>query len=523
MAAKSTLQIIIDAVTGGAVKGIDKVDNELSNLNKTAKIGKTTWTELSSAFNLASQVMGGLKNFINDTAGATLEYANNVRALKTAIGATPEEASKLIQVADDMGVSFQQLNSALEAGIRKGIKPTIENLGAMSDAYLKLNPGVERSEYLMANFGRTGTDLARIMELGSKKIGEMGDEIEGTARLMDQDALDAAEDYRLALDSLSDSVEDVKLGIGRGLIPELQKAADWMTRNTRVTQILNAAEDAELITTWERTRAGSFLFGSQEANMKQVEEIEKKLKAYNLRMSDAAKSSRGYAEAVGESTDAMKELSDATAIAAGIEGDFADVTAEAAKQLMFKKASADLDAAATRRLAEAMGIWSQESFDVITGLENIRAKLDAGKITSDQYTNSVKNFTAAWNALNSLGQVKDFMIRVALETSERVAAWGGETNPYAPKTTPKGGPKAAGGNVFAGISYPVGERGVEMFTPTTNGYITPNHALGGGDTYLNVTINTLPGMDPQQVASAVIAQLSRNSGRNRAGLGYAGA
>ena len=40
-----------------------------------------------------------------------------------------------------------------------------------------------------------------------------------------------------------------------------------------------------------------------------------------------------------------------------------------------------------------------------------------------------------------------------------------------------GGGRAAGGNVYEGESYPVGEHGVEWFTPTTNGNITNNATL----------------------------------------------
>ena len=41
----------------------------------------------------------------------------------------------------------------------------------------------------------------------------------------------------------------------------------------------------------------------------------------------------------------------------------------------------------------------------------------------------------------------------------------------------RGGARAAGGNVYEGESYPVGEHGVEWFTPTTNGNITNNATL----------------------------------------------
>lgn len=42
------------------------------------------------------------------------------------------------------------------------------------------------------------------------------------------------------------------------------------------------------------------------------------------------------------------------------------------------------------------------------------------------------------------------------------------------------GARAAGGHVQAGSSYLVGERGMEVFTPTVSGTIIPNNALGGG-------------------------------------------
>jgi len=299
----ASLYAEIGAETGGLKKGLADTKTGLNKTKQDFKsmgtVGKTTFMELSSAIGLANQVLGAAQGFIRDTAGEVLNYAKQVRSLTTAIGATPEEASKLIQVADDVGISFEQMNSAMEAGIRKGVKPTIENIGKLSDEYLSLAPGIERTEFLMKQFGRTGQDLARLMELGSGKIDEMGDSIEGTARLMDQDALDAAEDYRVALDNLSDAAMDVKLSIGQNLIPELQKVADVMTRNIEITRILNAAEDANLITTLERTRAGSFLFGSEEANMKQVEKIAKKLEGYNKMLEDADKRSRS----AGRSTD----------------------------------------------------------------------------------------------------------------------------------------------------------------------------------------------------------------------------
>ena len=55
-----------------------------------------------------------------------------------------------------------------------------------------------------------------------------------------------------------------------------------------------------------------------------------------------------------------------------------------------------------------------------------------------------------------------------------------------------GSPKASGGNVYAGVTYPVGERGIEMFTPSTNGVITPNNKIGGNNDALLAAIQALP-------------------------------
>ena len=51
--------------------------------------------------------------------------------------------------------------------------------------------------------------------------------------------------------------------------------------------------------------------------------------------------------------------------------------------------------------------------------------------------------------------------------------------------------KHQGGPVGAGVSYIVGERGPEIFTPRSAGEITPNHELGGSKTTIQITINTL--------------------------------
>jgi phage-related minor tail protein len=69
------------------------------------------------------------------------------------------------------------------------------------------------------------------------------------------------------------------------------------------------------------------------------------------------------------------------------------------------------------------------------------------------------------------------------------------------------GARAAGGPVAPGGSYLVGERGPELFTPSSSGNITPNGAIGGNT--INITVQ---GADPNEVVRALQAY-NRNVGK----------
>jgi hypothetical protein len=84
----------------------------------------------------------------------------------------------------------------------------------------------------------------------------------------------------------------------------------------------------------------------------------------------------------------------------------------------------------------------------------------------------------------------------------------------ASRLNPFGGGRASGGSVMSGTSYLVGERGAELFTPSSNGTITPNFALGGGNTY-NITVNGA--LDGESVSRQIIDLLNRSQARGTQG------
>jgi phage-related minor tail protein len=70
-----------------------------------------------------------------------------------------------------------------------------------------------------------------------------------------------------------------------------------------------------------------------------------------------------------------------------------------------------------------------------------------------------------------------------------------------------GGGRASGGTVSAGMSYVVGERGPELFTPGRSGSIAPNNALGGSNIVVNVDASGTSaqgnGQNAKQVGAAI--------------------
>jgi hypothetical protein len=70
-----------------------------------------------------------------------------------------------------------------------------------------------------------------------------------------------------------------------------------------------------------------------------------------------------------------------------------------------------------------------------------------------------------------------------------------------------GGGRAMGGPVTGGTSYLVGERGPELFTPSSSGNIIPNNAMGGNT--VNITVNGA--LDPISTARQIANILNREA------------
>ena len=70
--------------------------------------------------------------------------------------------------------------------------------------------------------------MGKLMQMGGKAIIEAGDAAEKMGQVLNDEAIAAAEEYRLALDDIGDAAEGVKIKIGTALIPSLADAINTM-------------------------------------------------------------------------------------------------------------------------------------------------------------------------------------------------------------------------------------------------------------------------------------------------------
>jgi len=233
--------IVVEAQVRQAAEQLALVGRSLAT---TAAAGKASQGTLAGLLSTISQVKTGylavaaaagvafatLRKGYQQVVGETMEYAMQVQRLQRTIGATAEDASRLIQAADDMGLSVGALQVAMRQAIRRGLDPTAEGLGKLADQYIAIQDPMARSRFLLQSFGRAGLEMGKLLEKGSAGIREMGENAEELGLVLSQDSVDAAEELRLALDQLNDVFTGLKTTVGTGVIPVFASFLQFVDR-----------------------------------------------------------------------------------------------------------------------------------------------------------------------------------------------------------------------------------------------------------------------------------------------------
>ena len=161
------------------VKGIDdylrdvgKMEKANENFNeevgkvgtgKLAQFGagaKDALTGLGIAGGIAAGGVLAVREAYQKTIAVTVAYNKNILDTANALGTTTEEYSRIVQVADDFGISQDTVNAALEMVTKKDFTVTIDSLAELADRTNAILDPTKRAAELAEVFGR-GWGLAQ--------------------------------------------------------------------------------------------------------------------------------------------------------------------------------------------------------------------------------------------------------------------------------------------------------------------------------------------------------------------------
>ena len=126
------VKIIISAVDKASAQ-LSKVNKELGGMEASGKKAGLSMAQIGMAAGAIGAAVGGIivaGKAVKGLADDFMNYAYQVNQVSTELGTTSEEASKLIQIADDVRIEWSTMETAMRAAIRKALegRPTLEEL-----------------------------------------------------------------------------------------------------------------------------------------------------------------------------------------------------------------------------------------------------------------------------------------------------------------------------------------------------------------------------------------------------------
>lgn len=273
-----------------------------------------------------------IKKVLDETVGSLVAYADQVRSVQNATGASAEDSSKLIQILDDQKISYEQLEKAIQKS-GKAYDFSIAGIAGMSDQYLKLGNEQDRAAFMQERFGKQWISFIPIMQQGGKAIKDAANNVEASL-ILKQKAVDAAREYEIGMDNLNDSIMGVKISLGQQFIPAVNQVVDGMNVWIRAIQIAKQNNDGGLVSQkeWNAAldQAVQETAASKQALMQHADAV-----------AQDTENEKANAEAVRETTQAHQSMLGLIMNIANENKNYADKQAELTQKMAENRAEAE--------------------------------------------------------------------------------------------------------------------------------------------------------------------------------------
>lgn len=524
----------------GAIVGFKTLVDQIDDLSDRAQGLGITASALSDLQAAARTAGVGSEDL------ATALTRLNVRLTDAANGGKESQA-----IFKAMGISVRD-----SAG---NLKSTEQVLGEVADKFQSYRDGAEKSALAVDLFGRAGAKLIAYLNAGASGLKEFSGLTEETARQAGElsrefdkmaVSLERTKNATLGwiLPNLNPYIEAASELVARGRLAEVAtkgvaRALEEMRReleNERTTQFFNNAMNGRYMANQfmqnfglDKPRAPGVpattpgvakpeqISASRSALAQYVEqlqraqdalegigEVEKTLQFLKenpqvdtpqvrelllnqAQIVDSLKEEAALRQAIGQATreqiDAERELRDSVLAAAGVFEEQRKI-------------------AQTNQLEKLIGeglITPEQAERAVKAIAGVRDEVEKTKNVSDElglmFSSAFEDaIVGAKSFKDILKGLADDLLRLFIrrQITQPLFDWLGSSMPSV-----FGGARAAGGPVWPGQAFLVGERGPELFTPGSSGRITPNNRLAGAA--FNVTVNVDSRTDQAVIAASV--------------------
>ena len=488
----------------------------------------------ANAASFAAAAGGALVTFAAKGVTAFQDLALSADKFAGATGLAVEEASRLMEVAGDIGIETSSLETSIgkmnqnlgkspdlfeELGVqveyaKDGTVDANETFLNVIDRLNRIKDPAEKARVATQLLGKGWRDMSNLISMGSDDLRKSLATVSDAKTISPQEA-EKARKFRDNMDNLKDTIEDLSLQIGETLVPALSTAVEQINKLQ--------------LPTIGGGFLKSFFGGPTDKVAGQMQMVSGLLQVFGVNLEDAGdKDPLITEEEINNMQMAATELDKFNQAALN--------QIKYARLKPFKELSTGAEQLATEldNINEAwdrllgnlnMTVEFDRAQQELVALEEAAAKAFATGAGSDiaAYNEAAAQFVGTLAAISEgLGKVASREIKIRFNAEGpgaalALAAWyrsGGELSGLnANQLIGASGfsfgipARAMGGPVSAGGTYLVGERGPELLTMgARSGYVTPNHALGGGG---SVTIN-VNGADPNAVVTALRQYISVN-------------
>ena len=504
------------------------------------KAGSKSIMDSVSANAASFAVAGGIAfgRFALQGIQAFKDLALQAEKFATSTGLSMQDASRYIEAAGDIGVPIDAVEAAI-GRLNKtiGADPDkVRDLGVdlvyLKDGSLDVNAtflntierikGIkdpaEKAKVAAQLLGKGWQSMSTLIEMGADDLSTaLGNVSE--SKVISPEELKKAKEFRDVMDDLKDKVEDLSLSLGQSLVPILSDVGEIVGVVTDVRNAFKSIPGAtwmsENLTPLALTKtalggvkdAAGFVFDL----FKDEKEV---IPVFAENMDFARQDTDDFKESIKKARldglmplkttliDTWKEIKNVDEQWRILIGSLeTDVAIDNARTSLDELGTAAANAFTTGS-TEDIAAYREQLLLATTDIMNLA--LDMDDISSHKVKVLVDKGDLE-GAYALILQIKAFQKTYA-KVSDPFAAMAG-----APIDLSGLQFRAAGGPVAQGGSYIVGERGPELFTPSSSGNITPNNAIGANNVYL--TVNAL---DPQTAAQSVVKALQSYNRSNGA-------